>query len=84
MRNLYAVAYMTEAEDLVKDLYVEILAARDSHEAVGRSLLESLGSEIQSRGERIVMVNVDEYSHEDMAALVAEINQQPAEGEEAA
>lgn len=35
MRNLYAVAYMTEDEDSVKDLYVEILAARDAHEAVG-------------------------------------------------
>lgn len=72
MKTIYAVAYMTEGEDGSKDLYVETIAARSREEAVGLSMLEHRGNEITARGEKILMLNVDEHDPKDVAAMVAE------------
>lgn len=70
MKTIYAVAYMTEDEDLAKDLYVETIAAGSREEALGISMLECLGTEIQGRGDKIIMVNVAEHERDDVSATL--------------
>lgn len=78
MKTIYAVAYMTENQDGVKDLYVETIAASSREEAVGLSMLEYRGNEITAAGEKILMVNVDEHAPEDVAAMVKENEEEPS------
>lgn len=69
MKTVYAIAYMTEGEDGVKDLYVETIIADSRETALGVSMLDYMGAEIQGRGDKIVMVNVAEQDIDDLKSM---------------
>lgn len=72
MKTVYAVAYMTEGGDGVKDLYVETIIADSRETALGGSMLDYMGAEIQGRGEKIVMVNVYEQDRDDLMTILTD------------
>jgi hypothetical protein len=78
MKSIYAIAYMTENLDGEKDLYVGTMAASSREEAVGLSMLEYMGNEITAKGEKILMINVDEHDPQDVAAMVKENEAEPS------
>jgi len=78
MKSIYAIAFMTENLDGEKDLYVETIAASSREEAIGMCMESGEGSEILSRGEKLVKYNVAKHDPDDTAAMVSE-NQQEAD-----
>ena len=67
MKNIYAIAFMTEDLDGEKDLYVEVIAATSREEAIGMALDSGEGSKILARGEKLVNYNVaDAFEKEDL------------------
>jgi hypothetical protein len=72
MNHAYAIAYSTEDLDGNRDLYVDALIAESDEHAVGKSMLNWIGAEIQSRGEKIIGVNVKQLDDDDIEDMVDE------------
>ena len=72
MNHAYAIAYSTEDIDGNPNLYVDALIAESDEHAVGKSMLSWIGAEMQSRGEKIIDVNVKQLDDDDVEHMVDE------------